>query len=79
MTPDYLRAQKQELVNQVRANICGILPFFPTNPHHYVERVRSLLLTALFPQSGPLVAQRASEGSDLLVDTPINIGRVEAW
>ena len=73
------QAQKRALVDQVRANIYGDGLSFPTKPHLYVERVKSLSLTALFPQSGPLVVQRIPEGGATLVGAPINLGRAEAW
>ena len=68
------QAQKQLLVDQVRANIYGNMQVFPSNPVLYVDRVKALLVKAFFPQSGPLVIPRGSEDGGLLSDSPIIVG-----
>ena len=73
------QAQKQLLVDQVRANIYGNMQVFPSNPVLYVDRVNALLVKAFFPQSGPLVIPRGSAEGGSGAASPMIIESAEAW
>ena len=73
------QAQKQLLVDQVRAKIYGNMQVFPSNPVLYVDRVKALLVKAFCPQSGPLVIPRGSAEGGSGAASPMIIESVEAW
>ena len=71
--------QKQALITQARSSMSDKGQIFPKNPHLYVERLRALLVRALFPQSGLLSIRKEAVGGSSSGGDPVHLSRADAW
>ena len=66
------REKRQDLLRQLPQRLDRASRYFPEVPEGYISRVRELLLSALFPQQGPLLLSLSPGETEQL-------SRAQAW